>query len=92
MSVQPLHSATSWTQHVERLDQPLHSPGIPDRTVICLGRRRKVWEVADSERMRKWKYVFANATAHFFLYRDGIFNLVLEWGICITVLGDYGDI
>ena len=31
-----------------------------------------------------------NATALFF-YHDGIFKLVLEWDVCISVLGDYGD-
>jgi hypothetical protein len=32
--------------------------------------------------------VFANVCE----YHDGVFKIVLEWNICISVLGDYGDI
>jgi hypothetical protein len=31
-----------------------------------------------------------NAITRFF-YIDGIFKFMLEWNICINVLGDYGD-
>ena len=90
-ALQHLHSA-SWTQPVERLDQPIGLEFL-DRTVVCLGRLRKAWRSPIPKERRSGNVcsrMVVNAIAYFF-YHDGIFELVPELDMRINVLGDNGD-
>jgi hypothetical protein len=69
-ALQHLHSA-SWTQPVERLDQPIGLEFL-DRTVVCLGRLRKAWRSPIPKERRSGNVcsrMVVNAIAYFFLPR-----------------------